>query len=102
MKEESMRMSKNSKLEQETVAVVSEISSKEVQRENPIAGIYRETAGVALQVYKRRSKMTKVAPVVVELELDERIQRMESLVGKYDNASLIDIYFMDSYQFLAM
>ena len=46
--------------------------------------------------------MTKVALVVVEPELDERIQRMESLVGKYDNASLIDTDFTYSYQFLAM
>ena len=73
MKEESTRMPENSELEQETIAAVSEISLEEVQRDNPVARIYKERAGIALQVYKRRSNMTKVAPVVVEPELDERI-----------------------------
>ena len=73
MKEESTRILENFKLEQETTATISEISSRKVQRDNPVAGIYIERADIALQVYKRRSNMAKVAPVVVELELDKRI-----------------------------
>lgn len=46
--------------------------------------------------------MTKVALAVVDPELNERIQKMESLVGKYDNVPLIDTDFIDSYQFPAM
>lgn len=95
-------MSENSELEQETVVALSEISSKEVQRVKPLAGIYRKRAGIVLQMYKRRSNMTKVAPAFVEPELDERIHKMESLVGKYENASFIDKYFIDSYQFSVM
>lgn len=55
-----------------------------------------------LQVHKIRTNMEKVAPVVIEPELDQKIQRIELLVGKYDNALLIDTDFMDSYQFLPM
>ena len=43
-----------------------------------------------LQVYQHRAKMSKVVPAVVEPELDTRIHKTESLVGKYDNAALID------------
>lgn len=53
MKEKITRIPENSELEQETTATVSEISSEEVQRDNPVVGIYRERAGIALQVYKR-------------------------------------------------
>ena len=34
--------------------------------------------------------MPKAVPAVVEPELDTRIHKTESLVGKYDNAALID------------
>ena len=46
--------------------------------------------------------MTKVTNSVVEPELNEIIQRVESLIGKYDNAMLIDTDFTDSFQFPAM
>ena len=101
MKEESMRMPDNYERKQET-AVAREISLEEVQMEHLEVGIYKERAGVALQVYQRREKMTKVAPAIIEQELDERILKMESLVGKYDNAPLIDTYLTDSYQFPVM
>ena len=55
-----------------------------------------------MQVYQRREKMTKVVPTVIEQELDERIQKMESLVEKYDSASLIDTDLKDSFQFPVM
>lgn len=50
-----------------------------------------------MQVYQRRDKMTKVALAVIEQELDERIQKMESLVGKYDNTSLINTDLKNSF-----
>ena len=43
--------------------------------------------------------MTRVSPTVVEQELDNRIHKMESLVGKYDSATLIDIDLTDSFEF---
>ena len=43
--------------------------------------------------------MTKVSPVVVEQELDSRIQKMESLVRKYDSTALIDADLIDSFEF---
>jgi len=39
--------------------------------------------------------MTRVIQSVTEPELDGRIERLESLVGKYDNENLIDVDFMD-------
>ena len=99
---ESVRMPEKSELEPETTKVAGETSSEEVQREYPEAGIYKEREDIALQVYHRREKITKVVRVVVEQELDERIQKMESMMGKYDSASLIDTDLMDSFQFPAM
>ena len=83
-------MPEKSELEPETTKVARETSSEEFQWGYLEARIYKEREGVALQVYQRRERMTKVAPAVVEPELDERIQRMESLVGKYDSALLIN------------
>ena len=79
---DSMRMLKKFELEPETTKVARETSSEEVQRGHPEARIYKEREGVALQVYQRRAKMTRVVPTVVEQELDERIKKMESLVDK--------------------
>ena len=66
------------------------------------AGIHKERGGIAPQVYQRRFKMTRVVPEVVEHELNERIHKMESLVGKYDSALFIDTDLTDSFQFPAM
>ena len=55
-----------------------------------------------LLVYCRRGSMTKTIVSVVEPELDGRIQKPESLVGRYDNTTLIDTDFTDSFQFLAL
>ena len=52
-----------------------------------------------LQVYQRRSKMSKAVPTVIELELNTRIQKTESLVGKYDNAALIDANLSNAAEF---
>ena len=43
--------------------------------------------------------MTRVIPAVVEQELDSKIQNMESLVGKYDSATLIDTDLTNSFEF---
>ena len=95
-------MPEKSELESETANAAREMSPEKEQGRSPEAGIHKERGGIALQVYQRRSKMTRVAPTVVEYELDERIHKMESLVGKYDSASLIDTDLTDSFQFLAM
>ena len=68
-----MTIPENSELEQETATTTSEISSEEVQRDSPVAGIHRKRLGTTLQVYKRRTNMTKVVPTVIKPELDERI-----------------------------
>lgn len=43
--------------------------------------------------------MTRANPTIVEPQLDSRIHKTESLVGKYDNAALIDADLMDSFEF---
>ena len=55
-----------------------------------------------MKVYHRRENITMVAPTVIEQELDERIQNMESLVGKCDSTSLIDTDLTDYFQFPMM
>ena len=46
--------------------------------------------------------MKKTMVFVVEPELDERIQKLEMLIVRYDNATLIDTNFTDSFQFPAL
>ena len=46
--------------------------------------------------------MTRVSPAVMEQEIESRIQKMESLVGKYDSATLIDTNLTDSFEFPAL
>ena len=55
-----------------------------------------------LQVYQRRAKMPKVVPAVIEPELDTRIHKTESLVGKYDNAALIDANLSNAAEFSSL
>lgn len=43
--------------------------------------------------------MTRVSLAVVEQVLDSRIQKMESLIRKYDSVTLIDVDVMDSFEF---
>ena len=59
-----------------------EASPEKKQGRSPKARIHKGRGGIALQVYQRRSNMTRVALAVVEHGLDERIHKMESLVGK--------------------
>lgn len=46
--------------------------------------------------------MTRVSTMVVEQEIDRKIQNMESLVDKYDSATLIDTDLTDSFEFPAL
>ena len=46
--------------------------------------------------------MTRANTAVVEPQLDSQIHKMESLVGKYDSAALIDADLMDSFEFPAL
>ena len=66
-------MLEKSELELETTNVARETSPAKEQGGCPEAGIHKEREGVALQVYQRRAKMTKVAPTVIQKELDEKI-----------------------------
>ena len=43
--------------------------------------------------------MPKVVPAVIEPELDTWIHKTESLVGKYDNAALIDANLSNAAKF---
>ena len=43
--------------------------------------------------------MPKVVPAVIEPELDSRIHKTESLVGKYDSAALIDANLSNAAEF---
>ena len=52
-----------------------------------------------LQVYQRRAKMPKAIPAFIEQELDPRIHKTESLVGKYDSAALIDANLSNAVEF---
>ena len=51
------------------------------------------------QVYQRRAKIPKAVPAVVEPEIDTRIHKTKSLVGKYDNAALIDANLSNAAEF---
>ena len=55
-----------------------------------------------LQVYQHRAKMPKALLSIIEPELNNRIHRTESLVGKYDSAALIDANLSDSSEFPAL
>ena len=46
--------------------------------------------------------MKRVSLAVVEQELDIRIQKMESLMGIYDSATLIDADVTNSFEFPAL
>ena len=52
-----------------------------------------------LQVYQRRTKMPRALISVPEPVLDSRIHRVESLVGKYDNAACMDANLSDPAEF---
>ena len=94
---------RNSELsEKETTITTSQISAAEVQSSNTVEKVQSIRLEKAIQVHNRGKKMTNMATLVIEPELNGRIQRMESFIGKYENASLIDIDFIDSYQFSAM
>ena len=55
-----------------------------------------------IQVYQCRENMAKTIPSVVEPEIDKRIVKMESLVGKYGSATLIDSDLTDWFEFPTM
>lgn len=52
-----------------------------------------------MKVYPCHAKMTRANPAIVEQQLHSRIHKMESLIGKYDSAALIDADLTDSFEF---
>ena len=93
MEEGNIKVPENCELqEKETTIMVSPTAVAGAQNRRP----------TTLLVYCRIGRITKTIVSVVEPELDGRIQKLEPLVGRYDNATLIDTYFTDSFQFLAL
>ena len=90
MKAISKRMTDQFNLE---VAATPEHS--QYQRTQHLAGSYRRI----VQVYQRRAKMPRALLSVPEPALDSRIHRVESLVGKYDNAPCMDANLSDPAEF---
>ena len=87
-------MPENSELsEKETTITISPI---------PIVEIQSRRIEAAVLVYSRREKMTNISTSVIEPDLYGIIKRVESLIGKYDKALLIDTNFIDSYYFPPM
>ena len=75
------------------------IEAEPEQQNYPDAQHQERTPRRILQVYQRWAKMPKAVPAVIEPELDTRIHKTESLVGKYDNAALIDANLSNAAEF---
>ena len=98
----STRMLETSELELEISEDAKAIGAKPEQQRCPEAKSQEKGSRTILKVYQRRAKLTRANPEVVEPQLDSRIHKTESLIRKYDSATLIDAKLTDSFEFPAL
>ena len=90
-----MKATSTGMTDQFNLEVAATPEHSQYQSTQHLAGSYRRI----VQVYQRRAKMPRALLSVPEPALDRRIHRVESLVGKYDNAPCMDANLSDPAEF---